>query len=165
MDCSTPGLPIHHQLLEFTQTHVHLFGEAIQPSHPLSSLSPPAFNLSQHQGLFQGVGSSQQVLEFQLQHRCAEHGDGWYLPAIEELKLLLLNDDVYDAVNTQIESLRKRKLFLKGRSRCSYWSSTAEDPSFCEYGAFRAWILYMGSVDALCWSRFDKYYVRAVSAF
>lgn len=96
---------------------------------------------------------------------CAEHGDGWYLPAIEELKLLLLNDDVYDAVNTQIESLRKRKLFLKGRSRCSYWSSTAEDPSFCEYGAFRAWIVYMGSVDALCWSRFDKYYVRAVSAF
>ena len=52
-DCSMPGLPVHHQLLEFTQTHVHRVGDAIQPSHPLSSLSPPAFNLSQHQGLFQ----------------------------------------------------------------------------------------------------------------
>ena len=51
MDCSTPGLPVHHQLPEFTQTHVHQVGDAIQPSHPLSSLSP-AFNLSQHQGLF-----------------------------------------------------------------------------------------------------------------
>ena len=53
MDCSTPGLPVHHQLLEFTQTHVHRVGDAIQPSHPLSSPSLPAFNLSQHQGLFQ----------------------------------------------------------------------------------------------------------------
>ena len=53
MDCSTPGLPVHHQLPEFTQTHVHQVGDAIQPSHPLSSPSPLAFNLSQHQGLFQ----------------------------------------------------------------------------------------------------------------
>ena len=52
MDCSTPGLPVHHQLLESTQTHVHRAGDAIQPSHPLSSPSPPALNLSQHQGLF-----------------------------------------------------------------------------------------------------------------
>ena len=51
MDCSTPGLPVHHQILEFTQTHVHQIGDAIQPSDPLSSPSP-AFNLSQHQGLF-----------------------------------------------------------------------------------------------------------------
>ena len=49
MDCSTPGLPVHHQLPEFTQTHVHWVGDVIQPSHPLSSPSPPAFNLSQHQ--------------------------------------------------------------------------------------------------------------------
>jgi len=48
MDCSTPGFPVHHQLPEFTQTHVHRIGDAIQPSHPLSALSPPAFNLSQH---------------------------------------------------------------------------------------------------------------------
>ena len=72
MDCSTPGLPVHHQLPEFTQTHVHWVSDAIQPSHPLSSPSPPTFNLSQHQGLFKWVGPSHQVarvLEFQLQHQ------------------------------------------------------------------------------------------------
>ena len=53
MNCSTPGLPVHHQLLEFTQTHVHRVSDAIQPSHPLSSPSPPAPNPSQHQSLFQ----------------------------------------------------------------------------------------------------------------
>ena len=53
MDCSTPGFPVHHQLLEFNQTHVHQVGDAIQPSHPLSSPSPPALNLSQHQAIFQ----------------------------------------------------------------------------------------------------------------
>ena len=58
MDCSTPGLPVHHQLLEFTQTHVYWVGDAIQPSHPLSSPSSSAFNLSQHQGLFNWVSSS-----------------------------------------------------------------------------------------------------------
>ena len=52
MDCSTPGFPVHHQLPELIQTHVHRVSDAIQPSHPLSSPSPPAFNLSQHQGLF-----------------------------------------------------------------------------------------------------------------
>ena len=57
-DCSTPGLPVHHQLPKFTQTHVHWVGDAIQPSQPLSSLSPLAFNCSQHQGLFQWVSSS-----------------------------------------------------------------------------------------------------------
>ena len=70
MDCSTPGFPVHHQLLELAQTHVHRVGDAIQPSHPLSSPSSPAFNLSQHQGLFEWVSSLHQVtklLEFQLQ--------------------------------------------------------------------------------------------------
>ena len=69
MNHSTPGLPVHHQLQEFTQTHVHWVGAAIQPSHPLSSPSPPAPNPSQHQGLFQWVNSSHEVakvLEFQL---------------------------------------------------------------------------------------------------
>ena len=61
MDCSTPGLPVHHQLLELAQTHVHWVGDAIQPSHPLSSPSPPTFNLFQHQGLFQRVSPSHQV--------------------------------------------------------------------------------------------------------
>ena len=70
MDCSMPGLLVHHQLLEITQTHVHWVSDAIQPSHPLSFPSPPTFNLSQHQGLFTWVSSSHQVakvLEFQLQ--------------------------------------------------------------------------------------------------
>ena len=72
MDCSTPGLPVHHQLPEITQTHVHWVSDATQPSHPLSSPSLPALNLSQHQGLFKWVISSYQVakvLEFQLQHQ------------------------------------------------------------------------------------------------
>ena len=70
MNSSTPGLPVHHHLPEFTQTHVHRVCDAIQPSHPLSSPSPLAFNLSQHQGLFKWVSSSHQVakiLEFQVQ--------------------------------------------------------------------------------------------------
>ena len=58
MDCSTPGFPVHHQLPELAQTHVHWVSDAIQPFHPLSSPSSPAFNLSQHQGLFQWVSSS-----------------------------------------------------------------------------------------------------------
>ena len=59
--CSSPGFPVHHQLPELVQTHIHWVGDAIQPSHPLSSPSPPAFNLSQHQGLFQWVSSLHQV--------------------------------------------------------------------------------------------------------
>ena len=72
MDCSMPGLSVHRQLPEFTQTHVHWVSDAIQPSHPLSSPPPPAFNLSQHRGLFKWVSSSHQVakgLDFQLQHQ------------------------------------------------------------------------------------------------
>ena len=70
IDCSMPGFPVHHQLLELTQTHVHPVSDAIQPSHPLSSPSLPTFNLSQHQGVFQWVSSSHKVakvLEFQHQ--------------------------------------------------------------------------------------------------
>ena len=72
MDCSTPGLPVHHQLPEPTQTHVHSVSDAIQPSHSRSSPFPPVFDFSQHQGLFQWTGSSHQVakvLEFQLKHQ------------------------------------------------------------------------------------------------
>ena len=72
MDGSTPGLPVHHQLPESTQTHVHQVNDAIQPSHPMSSPSPSALNLFQHQGLFQWISSSHQVakvLEFQPQHQ------------------------------------------------------------------------------------------------
>ena len=69
MNRNTPGLPVHHQLPEFTQTHIHRVSDAIQPSHPLSSPFPPAPNPSQHQSLFQWVNSSHEVakvLEFQL---------------------------------------------------------------------------------------------------
>ena len=71
MDCSMPGFPVLHYLPELAQTHVHWVDDAIKPSHPLSSPSPPAFNLSQHQGLFQWVNSSHEVakvLELQLQY-------------------------------------------------------------------------------------------------
>ena len=82
MKCSTPGLPVHHQLAEFTQTHAQRVGDAIKPSHPLSSPSPPAPNPSQHQGLFQWVSSSHQVaklLEFQLQHQSFQWTPRTYL--------------------------------------------------------------------------------------
>ena len=72
MGCSMPGFPVHHQLLGLTQTYVRRVSDAIQPYHPMLSPSSPAFSLSQHQGLFQGVSSSHQVakvLEFQLQHQ------------------------------------------------------------------------------------------------
>ena len=73
MDCSTPGFPVHHKLLELTQAHVDQVGDAIQPRHPHLLSSPsPAFNLSQSQDFFQGVSSSRQVanvLEFQLQYQ------------------------------------------------------------------------------------------------
>ena len=72
MDCSMPGFPVHHHLLEFAQIHVHWVGDATKPSHPLLSPSPPSFGLSQHQGLFLGISSSHQVakvLEPQLQHQ------------------------------------------------------------------------------------------------
>ena len=72
MDCSTPGFPLLHYLPQFAQTYVHWVSDATQPSHPLSPPSPPALNLSQHQGLFQWVGSLHQLvnlLELQLQHQ------------------------------------------------------------------------------------------------
>ena len=72
MNCSTPGFPVHHQLRELAETHVHQVGDAIQPSHPLWSTSVPTFNLSQHPGLFHWVSSLYQVakvLELQLQHQ------------------------------------------------------------------------------------------------
>ena len=82
MNQSTPGLPVHHQLPEFTQTHVHQVGDAFQPAHPLSSPSLPAPNPSQHQGLFQWVKPLHEVakvLEFQLQHRSFQWTPRTYL--------------------------------------------------------------------------------------
>ena len=91
MDRSTPGLPVHHQLPEFTQTHVHHVGDAIQPSHPLLSPSPPAPHPSQHQGLFQLVSSSHEVarvLEFQPQHTPSNEHPGLVSFRMDWLDLL-----------------------------------------------------------------------------
>ena len=81
-NCSIPGLPIHHQLSEFTQTHVHRVGDAIQPSHPLLSPSPPTLSPSHHQGPFQRVNSLHEVanvLEFQLQYQSFQRTPRTYL--------------------------------------------------------------------------------------
>ena len=91
MDCSTPGVPVHHQHPEFTQTHVHRVSDAIQPSHPLPSPSLLAFKLSQHHGLFQQVSFSHQVakvLEFQLQHLSFNDYSGLIFFRIDWLDLL-----------------------------------------------------------------------------
>ena len=103
MDFSTPGLLVHHQLPEFTQIHVYWVGDAIQPSYPLSSPSPLAFHLSQHQGLFQWVGFLHQVakvLEFQLQHH----------PSNEYSRLISFRIDWFDflAVQGTLKSLLQR---------------------------------------------------------
>ena len=97
MNQSTQGLPVHHQLLEFTQTHVFWVGDAIQLSHPLSSPSPPALNLSEHQGLFQWVSSSHQVakvLEFQL-------GSFSISPSSEHSRLIFFRMDWLDLLAVQ----------------------------------------------------------------
>ena len=89
MNCSTSGLPVHHQLPESTQTHIHWFSDAIQPSHPLSSPSPPAPNLSQHQGLFQWVSCSHQmakVKELALQHKSSQRV--FRVDSIKSLKIV-----------------------------------------------------------------------------
>ena len=80
MNCSTPGLPVHHQLPEFTQTHVHQVGDAIQPSHPLLSPSPPAPNPSQHQSLIDGQKAHEKILNITNYQRNANKNYNEVLP-------------------------------------------------------------------------------------
>ena len=97
MNHSTPGLPVHHQLPVFTQTHVHRVSDAIQPSHPLSSPSPPVPNSSQHQSLFQWVNSSHEmakVLEFQLQHQSSNGHPGLISLRMDWLDLLAVQGTI-----------------------------------------------------------------------
>ena len=106
MDCSMPGLPVHRQRLELAQTHVHWVSDAIQPSHPLSSPSPPAFNLSQHQGLFQwslfftsggqsiGVSTSASVLPMNIQERFPLGFTGWISLQSKGLSRVFSNNTV-----------------------------------------------------------------------
>ena len=77
MDCSTPGFPVLHYLLQFAQTHIHCVGDAIQPSHPLSPPSPPALNLSRHHSLSQGVSSLHQVVNLSISPSNAYSGLIW----------------------------------------------------------------------------------------
>ena len=114
MNRSTPGLPVHHQLLESTQTHVHRVDDAIQPSHPLSSPSPPAPNPSQHQSLFQWVNSSHEVakvLEFQLQHQSLQWTPRTDLYRMDGLDLL--------AVQGTLKSLLQHPSSKASILRCS----------------------------------------------
>ena len=91
MDCSTPEFPVHHQLLELAQTHVYCVGDAIQPSHPLLSTSPLAFNLEEHQGLSQGVGSLHQVAKvLELQHQSFQWNSGLIFFGIDWFYILAI---------------------------------------------------------------------------
>ena len=122
---STPGLPVHHQLPEFTQTHVHRVSDAIQPSHPLLSPSPPDPNPSQHQSLCQWINSSHEVakvLEFQLQHHSFQRnpradllqnglvGYQWLIHVEVWQKTKL-----YKAIILQQKNKKEKNLFLKTR--------------------------------------------------
>ena len=115
MNHSTPGLPVHHQLPEFTETHVHRVGDPIQPFHPLSSPSPPAPNPSQHQSLFQRVNASHEVakvLEFQLQHHSFQRN-----PRADLLQIGLVGSpcsprDSQESSTTQFKSINSSALSL-----------------------------------------------------
>ena len=132
MDCSMPGFPVHHQLPKLAQAH--RVGNTIQSAHPLSSLSPPAFNLSQHQGLFQRVSSSHQVakvLELQLQHQSFYEYSGLISFRIDCLDFL--------ALQGTLKSLRQHHISKSSVLRCSaffivqltfihdYWKSHSFD--------------------------------------
>ena len=129
------GVPVQHQLLELTQTHVHQVGDAIQPSHPLSSPSPPSPNPSQHQGLFQWVNSSHEaakVLEFQLQHQSFQ-----WTPRTDLFQDGLVGspwsprDSQESSPTTQFKSINSLELsFLYSptfTSICDYWKNHSLD--------------------------------------
>ena len=127
---STLGLLVHHQLLVFTQTHVHQVGDAIQPSHLLSSPSPPALNLSQHQGLFKWVSCSDQVakvLEFQLQHQSFNEHPGLISFRMDWLDLLAVQGTLESSPTLQFKSINSSALsFLYSATLTSthdYWKN------------------------------------------
>ena len=102
MDCSTTGLPVHHQLPELTQTHVHRVGDAIQPSHSLLSPSPPAFDLSQNQGLFERISSSHQVAKV-LEYSPSQMPANCFWASLAWMGLLLTNTS-YSIISTLLSS-------------------------------------------------------------
>ena len=134
MNHSRPGLPVHHQLPESAQTHVHRVGDAIQPSHPLSSPSPSALNLSQHQGLFQWVSSSHQVakvLEFQLQYQSFQWTPTTDLLRMDWLDLLAVQGTLKSSPTPQFKSINSSALsFLYSPTLTSihdYWKKHTLD--------------------------------------
>ena len=140
MNRSTPGLPVHHQLPEFTQTHVHRVGDAIQPCHPLSSPSPPAPNPSQRQSLFQWVTSSHEVtkvLEFQLQHHSFQFSRSNYEIYERQTqkgeRLYWIGHGALEDMKTVSEHIQRLKSSLarqKGPKRCN--RQLAENHNACE---------------------------------
>ena len=118
MDCSTPGFPVHHQLPELAQIHVHWVGDAIQSSHPLSSSSLPAFSLSQHQGLFRWVSSLHQVakvLELQLQHQSIQMNiQDWFPLGLTGLISLLFKglSRIFSQHHSSKSSILQRSAFF-----------------------------------------------------
>ena len=109
MNCSTPDLPVHHQIPDPTQTHIHLVGDAIQPSHPLLSPSPPALNLSQDQGLFKLIRSSHHVakiLEFQLQHQFSNDHPGLISFRMDWLDLLAVQGTLKSLLQLESSSFQ-----------------------------------------------------------
>ena len=129
MDCSTPGFPVHHRLLELTQSHVHRVGDAIQPSHP------PTFNLSQHQNLFQWVVSSlhqvAKVLEFQLQHQSWSEYLGLISFRIDKLDLFAVQGTLKSFLqyhSSKASILRCSAFFIvQLTSICDYWKNHSFD--------------------------------------
>ena len=123
MNCSMPGLPVHHQLPEFTQTHAHWVGDCTQPSHPLSSPSPPALNLSQHQGLFLftsggqsiGVSASTSVLPMSTQDWSPLGWTGWMSLQSKRLSRVFCNTTV------QKHQFFGAQLFSQSNSHIHTW--------------------------------------------
>ena len=152
MNWSTPGLPVHHQLPEFTQTHVHWVGDAIQPSHPLSSPSPPASNPSQHQGLFQWVKSHEvvKVLEFQFSISPSNEHPGLISFRMDWLDLL--------AVQGTLKNLIQHHSSKASLLRCSDFFVVQLSHPYMTTGKTRAltWRTFVGKVMSLPFNKLSR---------
>ena len=149
MDCGTPGLPVHHHLLELSQTHVHWVSDAIQPSHPLPSPSPPAFSLSQHQGLFQWVSSLHQVNKvLSVSISPSNEYSGLISFRMDWLDLLEVKGFSRVFSNTQFKSINSLVLsLLFGPTLTSihdYWKNWLCESLSAEWSLF-CWLCRLGS--------------------
>ena len=153
MDCSTPGFLVLHYLSDLAQTHVHRVGNAIKPSHPLSSPSPPAFNLSQHQDLFQWVSSSHQVakvLDLQLQHQSSSEYSGLISLRMDWLDLLV--------VQGTLKSLLQHHSSKASVLQCSAFSIVQHSHTYMTTGktiALTRWT-FVGNVMSLLFNMLSR---------